>query len=311
VTVAPIAHTESAPRRPGLRRLRVPPNMFGIIFGLAGLAQVWRAAVPLLGTPLAVADTIDILDGAVGLVLVSLYLAQGLRVVLADLRNPVLSPFVPLPGIAAMFLATALAGAAFTAGRILVIVFLTVTVIIGGWLTGQWMTGGIERDLVHPGYFLPTVAGGLVGAYCAAEVRLHALAEAPFGIGVVCWLLLGSTVLNRLFFSAPLPPALVPTMAVEIAPPAVAGLAWFALAGRTASLVACALGGYAVLMALVQVRLVARLPQALLQPGLLGVHLLLRRDGHRRAGVADPEEADRQHRLHGRRARRALPCYLP
>jgi tellurite resistance protein len=40
------------------------------------------------------------------------------------------------------------------------------------------MTGQLERDRVHPGYFLPTVAGGLVGAFAAAEVHLRAVAEA-------------------------------------------------------------------------------------------------------------------------------------
>lgn len=38
-------------------------------------------------------------------------------------------------------------------------------------------------------------------------------------------MLLGSLVLNRLFFNRALPPALMPTLAIELAPPAVAGLA--------------------------------------------------------------------------------------
>ena len=92
------------------------------------------------------------------------------------------------------------------------VVFLIVTIAIGGGLTGQWMTGGIEPDSVHPGYFLPTAAGGLIGASAAAQVHLHALAEASFGIGVLCWVLLGSTILNRLFGRPALPSALVPTM---------------------------------------------------------------------------------------------------
>jgi tellurite resistance protein len=139
---------------------------------------------------------------------------------------------------------------------VLVIVFLAVTIGLGGWLTGQWMTGGIEPDSVHAGYFLPTAAGGLIGADAAAQVHLHALAEASFGIGIISWVLLGSTILNRLFSRPALPSALVPTMAIELGIPAVAGSAYFAVAGQTVSFAACVLGGYAVLMALVQVRLI-------------------------------------------------------
>ncbi len=104
--------------------------------------------------------------------------------------------------------------------------------------------------------FLPTAAGGLIGANAAAQVHLHALAVASFGIGVICWVMLGSVIMNRLFTHPSLPNALVPTIAIELGIPAVAGLAYFAVAGRTMSFVACALGGYAVLMALAQVRLI-------------------------------------------------------
>ena len=187
--------------------------------------------------------------------------------ILSDLRHPVLSPFVSLPAITAILLAAGLAPYAFAAARALVIVFLAVATVIGGWLTGQWMTGGIDQDSVHAGYFLPTVAGGLVGAYCAAQVDLHALAEASFGIGLICWLLLGSAILNRLFVRPALPAALAPTMAIEAAPPAVAGLAFFALTGPTAGFVACALGGYAILMALVQIRLIPVYSRLSFSPG--------------------------------------------
>jgi tellurite resistance protein len=120
---------------------------------------------------------------------------------------------------------------------------------------------------VHPGYFLPTAAGGLIGASAAAQVHLHALAEASFGIGVICWILFASMILNRLFTRPPLPSALVPTMAIELGIPAVAGSAYFAVAGRTVSFMACALGGYAVLMALVQVRLIPLFRRLSFAPG--------------------------------------------
>lgn len=83
---------------------------------------------------------------------------------LADLRDPVLAPFVPVITIVPMILATV----AFTAGRILVVIFLAVTLTAGGWLTGQWIAADLDQDSLHTGYFLPTVAGGLVGAGAAA-----------------------------------------------------------------------------------------------------------------------------------------------
>jgi tellurite resistance protein len=251
-----LVESDQSPQRERILGPRVPPNLFGIALGIAGLAQAWQAAVPLLGTPQAIPDALSILDTALWLILTGAYLAQGPRIILADLRDPVLSPFVSVSALTAMILAAALAKDAYAAGRMLVVVFLAVTIGIGGWLTGQWMTGGIEPDSVHPGYFLPTAAGGLIGANAAAQVHLHALAEASFGIGVLCWVLLGSMILNRLFIRPALPSQLVPTMAIELGIAAIAGSAYFAVAGQTVSLMASVLGGYAVLMAVAQVRLI-------------------------------------------------------
>ena len=256
MSIPQIVEKDQSPKRHRFPGRRVPPNLFAIALGIAGLTLAWDAAVPVLGTPQAVPDALSILDAVLWLVLVGAYLAQGRRVIMADLRDPVLSPFVSASALTAMILAAALAKEAFAAGRVLVVVFLAVTIVLGGWLTGQWITGGIEPDSVHPGYFLPTAAGGLIGASAAAQVHLHALAEASFGIGAICWLLFASMILNRLFSRPALPDGLVPTMAIELGIPAVAGPAYFAVAGRTVTFMACALGGYTVLMALVQVRLI-------------------------------------------------------
>jgi tellurite resistance protein len=266
MSIPQIVEKDRGPKRQRFLGPRVPPSLFAIALGIAGLAQAWDAAVPLLGTPQAIPDALSILDAALWLVLVGAYLVQGPRIIMADLRDPVLSPFVSASALTAMLLSAALAREAFAAGRVLVSVSLAITIGIGSWLTGQWMTGG-EPDSVHPGYFLPTAAGGLIGANAAAQVHLHALAQASFGLGVISWVLLGSTILNRLFTRPALPSALVPTMAIELGIPAVAGTAYFAVAGRSVSLVACALGGYAVLMALVQVRLIPVYRKLSFNPG--------------------------------------------
>jgi tellurite resistance protein len=120
--------------------------------------------VPVLGISQAVPEALSVLGVAVWLVLVGAYLAQGPRIIVANFRDPVLSPFVSAAAFTAMILSAALAKDAFAAGRVLVIVFLAVTIALGRWLTGQWLTGGINPDSVHPGYFLPTAAGGLMAS---------------------------------------------------------------------------------------------------------------------------------------------------
>ncbi len=223
-------------------RLRVPPNLFGVPLGLAGLATAWHAAGAKLGTPTAVPDTIDILAAIVLLLLGWLYAAQGPRRVLADLRDPVQAPFLAVPAITAMMLAAALASVSFAAGRALLVIFLAVTIAVAGWLGGQWIAGDPDQASVHPGYYLPTVAGGLVGAITLSQVHLHGLAEAAFGVGILSWVLLGSVVLGRLITTKRLPAALQPVTAIELAPPALAGVAWFALAaGRGANVIAYAI----------------------------------------------------------------------
>jgi tellurite resistance protein len=239
------------------RRLpRIPPPMFSIAFGLVGLGAAWQAAAKLLGITPAVPDAIFILAAAVWLVLVVGYLAQGPARVLGDWRDGALSPFIPLAVIAPMILAVALSRYSFSAGRVLVIVFLVLTVLLGGWLTGEWVYAGVPHDRIHPGYYLPTVAGGFVAAYCAALVRMHAIAEAAFGIGILCWVLLAALVMNRLIIRPALPSLLVPTLAIQLAPPVIGGVAYFGIAGSRIDFIAAALGGYAVLMLVVQVRFV-------------------------------------------------------
>ena len=248
-----------------LARLRVPPNLFGISLGLAGLATAWRAAGAKLGTPTAVPDAIDILAAVVLLVLGCLYAAQGPRRVLADARDPVQAPFLAVPAITAMMLAAALASVSFAAGRVLVVIFLGVTIAVAGWLGGQWIAADLDRASVHPGYYLPSVAGGLVGAITLSQVHLHGLAEAAFGLGLLSWVLLGSVVLGRLITTTRLPAALQPVTAIEVAPAALAGVAWFALAaGRGITVIAAVIGGYLVL---IQLRLISVYRKLRFTPG--------------------------------------------
>ena len=67
--------------------------------------------------PQAIPDALSVLGAVLWLVLAGAYLAQGPGVVLADLRDPVLSPFVSASALTAMLLSAALAKDAFAAAK--------------------------------------------------------------------------------------------------------------------------------------------------------------------------------------------------
>lgn len=127
---------------------------------------------------------------------------------------------------------------------------------LGGWLYGQWIIADIRLVQWHPGYFLPTVAGGYLASACSASLSYGQLATVMFGYGTVSWLVLGSILLGRLFTEPMLPTPLRTTMAIQVAPPAVAGTAWVDINGARIDTLAWCLAGYAVLMATVRLRLV-------------------------------------------------------
>lgn len=240
-------------------RTRITPNLFGMAYGLAGLATCWSYAAVLGLAPAEMADALFALSAAVWLVLVASYLPQvwhrpgGWR---AELADPVLSPFVSLVPIVGMLVAIGLMPNAPVPGRWLYAAFAIVTTVVAAWLTGQWIESDLDPAQLHSGYILPTVAGGLIGSIGAAAAGWTGLAHAFMGFGVLSWLLIGSVVLARLLLRTPLPRALVPTLAIEVAPPALTGLAYLAITHGRVDAITLALGGFTAFTAIVQVRLI-------------------------------------------------------
>lgn len=250
--------------------VRITANLFGIGFGLAGLAACWQVAAPAISAPGWVADALAAAAAAAWLAVWSAWAAQlatGQRSLRSELHDQVLGPFVSLLPIVGMLLALDLYPHAPGAGRVLFGVFAAATLLLGCWLTGQWITDRVELDAVHPGYFLPMVAGGLIAAQGAALLGWPGLSRGLFGIGILPWLLLGPLILARPIIRPPLPAALSPTLAIEVAPAALAGNAYLALTGGSFDTVTWALAGFTIVMAAVQLRLIPLYRTAPFGPG--------------------------------------------
>jgi tellurite resistance protein len=245
-------------RMPSTARL-IPLNFFGIPFGLLGLADCWLVAATFHLAPVVIGRLLVAVAVIVWFVVGTLHVRgmRAHRISLADeLADPIAGPFSSLAVITPMLAAAdALYPLSHAAGTAIVDVLAVATIILAGWFVGQWIYRPLELAKVHPGYFLPSVAGGFVASASAGLIGQFRLAEMLFGLGLVSWIVLGSIVLGRLVLGPPLPAALTPTIAIEVAPAAVATFAAFVLNGHRVDDVVRLLAGYGLLMVVAQVRL--------------------------------------------------------
>jgi tellurite resistance protein len=236
---------------------RVLPNVFGISFGLAGLAQAWTVAVRTTSAPAFVAGALWLVAGAVWLVTLAAYLRSivaGARLH-TELADHTFGPFVSIPAIVGLLLAGGLQPYDRPVALGLFVASLLVAVVLAGRLLAIWALDDKPETQWHPGYYLPSVGAPLVAAATGAHFGYLGLARALFGLGVISWVLIGGILLHHLVGQQRLPRPLIPTMAILLAPPVVAGNAWFAIDGDRVDGVALGLAGYTVLMAVTQLGL--------------------------------------------------------
>jgi tellurite resistance protein len=251
-------------------RLPIPANFYSIAFGLVGLARVWHLAGSLYGLSAEIGDALFLVAAVVFLLFfaaLAIKLVLAPKTVLADLTDPAIGPFFSLLPITGMLLAVGLEPYTFETARALFLVFFVAMLLLGGWYTGRWIVAALDADTFSPGYYLPTVAGGLLGADSAASFGLTGLGWMSFGVGIISWLMIGPIIFNRLYLRPGLPAALIPMLAIVIVPSVIAGNAYFVLTGGRIDLLAYVLAGYTVLMALVQLRLVPLYLKLKFSPG--------------------------------------------
>jgi tellurite resistance protein len=251
------------------KTLHLTANLFAVAFGLAGLAQAWSTVTLVVGASSLAGDVLWILAAVAWLIISAAYLANVAvrHRWKTELSDPTFGPFIPLIVIVPMLLGARLAEQAKGAGETVFVACAILMVLVGAWITGDWILGdgGIRRW--HPGYFLPTAAGGLLAGGASATLGLATLSHVLFGLGVTSFVVLAPIISHRLYDVPSLPPALLPTIAIDLAPPVVAGNAWFAINGGKVDTPTAFFGALSVLSLLVQFRLIPLYRRAVFGPG--------------------------------------------
>jgi tellurite resistance protein len=246
--------------------VRVPAGFFGIVLGVAGLGNAWRAAAHIWPVPNGVGELLFGLAALIWGILIVLFALKWLQdreAALAEARHPVNCCFIGLVGVATMLIglgalpySRALAELLYWAGAGFTFAFAL-------WRTGVLWQGGRDPAATTPVLYLPAVAGGYVTAIVGAALGYHQLAQLAFGAAVLTWFAIESVLLNRLYTLPSLPPPLRPSLGIQLAPSTVGLTAYLSAYGGEPGLVAHMLLGYGLLQAALLLRL---LPWILRQP---------------------------------------------
>jgi tellurite resistance protein len=236
----------------------VPAAFFGIVLGLAGLASTWRDAAALWPViPPVIGDALRLAATVVWAILIGAFADKWLRartVALAEWRHPVQSSFVGLAAIATMLVAIAWRDPAPRVAELLFAVAAGAQLGFAVMRTGDYWHGGRAEETATPALYLPTVAGNYVTAIGLGAFGFSAWGQLFLGAGIFSWLAIESVLIGR-FFSTPMVPAIRPVLGIQLAPAAVGAVAYLAVVPGTPGPMIQAMIGYAILQALVLLRL--------------------------------------------------------
>lgn len=271
---------DAIPRLPSSPRLpfgiagfaaNMPASYFGIVLGLAGLGNAWRAATRAWQFSTLPGEFIYLLAGMVWVALIALYAVKALSApakLAAEVAHPVQCCFIGLAGVSTMLMAAGLIPHWTAAAHLVFAIGFLFTLGFGVWRTGGLWHGDREIGTTTAVLYLPTVAGSFVSATVVSGLGYPQVGQLAFGAGLFAWLAMESVLLNRLLNGPALPAAMRPTLGVQLAPAPVGAVAYIAVSGGTPDLFAHALIGYGILQLLILARLGRWLGEAGAVPGL-------------------------------------------
>jgi tellurite resistance protein len=240
---------------------RVPASFFSIVLGLGGLSAAWSGASRSFGVSPWLSDALLVLSAVLWVVF---FVAQVVKAVSApgrlraELEHPVEGS---LAGLAPASLLAIAAGTAVhyrDLAQVLFWIGAAAQAVHGVWAVGGWLGKRVDPKLVTPAMYVPAAVGNLLVAAAAGAVGRSEAGWLFFGAGAVGWIVLAAVLLVRSFSDGELAPALRPLLALELAPPAFALVAWLSLQGGASEPTSRALLGVALFVGLVLVRLAGR-----------------------------------------------------
>lgn len=218
------------------RLQHVPIGLFAMVLGIAGLGLAWRKAHETIGLTALPATVILGLAGALfagSAILYGAKLARFPLLVKGEIDHPVKGSFFATVSASMVLLGTAAYPAFPGPGFALWAAGAALHLVLTLRIVGRWISHKHDIAHINPAWFIPAV-GNIIVPLLGVKLGLHDVSWFFFSIGIVFWVALFVIVLYRLIFHDDLPPKLMPTLVILIAPPAVGYLSYVGLNGGAA-----------------------------------------------------------------------------
>ncbi len=211
------------------RLAHLPVSFFSTVMGMTGLAIAWQKANLALGASPIVWQSLAALSSALFVVLLIVYgvkLVRHPNEVIAEWKHPVRVNFFPTISISLLLLGIVWLGTApsvalwlWSAGTVIHLLFTFA--ILSSWMYHT------HYDIKHanPGWFIPVV-GNLFVPICGVNFVSPEIGWFFFSIGMIFWVVLMTIIFYRVIFHDPIPPRLLATLFILIAPPSVGFIAY-------------------------------------------------------------------------------------
>lgn len=239
-----------------------PIPIFAMVMGLSGLTLALHTAEVQAGWLHVASSAALTVTLALFAALAAIYALKALRhprAVAGEWQHPVKLSFFPALTISLLLIATAVnashAGAARAIWMIGAVGQAGLTLaVLSNWIGHR----PFQPVHISPAWFIPAV-GNVVAPIAGVPLGFVETSWIFFSAGLVFWVVLLVLVMNRLIFHDPLPGRMVPTLAILIAPPAVAFLSWLQLNGGALDPAARLFYGTAIVFAALALTQVAKL----------------------------------------------------
>jgi tellurite resistance protein len=216
--------------------LDLPVASFTVALGTSGVAGLWATMArdwPGYGLQI-VAYVLALIAAVIWILCTVLYVGKILfrrKKFLGEWNSPIAMNLFPVWSMTILSLANTAVYVDLTLSEVLWWMGTPVQLLLALVIATRWMLNPRQLSEMTPHMFLPVVGLALI-PIAGGPVGFSEIGYLFFGVSFIFWIVLFTLLWHRLFFLGSLPPKLVPSMFLAIAPPSLMGLAYYSLAGE-------------------------------------------------------------------------------